>query len=181
MELEAVAELETLAKKIAAHDIAYHQKDAPTLSDAQYDALKKRNSDIEAQFPDLVREDSPSKRVGAAVAAGFSKVTHALPMLSLGNVFSEEDYREFIDGVRRFLKELNDDPLAPLEMVSEPKIDGLSISLRYEGGTFVQGATRGDGTTGEDVTSNVRTLKDFPEILPDDVPAVLEVRGEVFM
>jgi DNA ligase (NAD+) len=179
--LEARAELEELAKKIARNDIAYHQKDAPEISDADYDALRKRNDAIEALFPDLVRPDSPSKRVGAAVATGFAKVTHAQPMLSLGNVFSEDDYREFIDGVRRFLKELSDDPDAPLEMVAEPKIDGLSISLRYENGIFVQGATRGDGTTGEDVTTNVRTLKGLPEKLPGAVPAVLEVRGEVFM
>ena len=181
MPLEARAELEDLAKEIAAHDVAYHQKDAPTISDAHYDALRKRNDAIEALFPELVRPDSPSKRVGAQVASGFSKVTHAQPMLSLGNVFSADDYREFIDGVRRFLKELSDDPTLPLEMVAEPKIDGLSISLRYENAVFVRGATRGDGTTGEDVTANVRTLKDFPETLPGDVPAVLEVRGEVYM
>lgn len=181
MPLEAIAELEALAKEIAKHDLSYHQKDDPEISDSDYDALKKRNSDIEALFPDYIRDDSPSKRVGAAVATGFSKVTHALPMLSLGNVFSEDDYREFVDGVRRFLKELHDDPAVPLEMVAEPKIDGLSISLRYEKGIFVQGATRGDGATGEDVTTNVRTMKDFPETLPDDVPDVLEVRGEVYM
>ncbi len=181
MPLEARAELEALAKEIAAHDVAYHQKDAPTISDAEYDALRKRNDAIEALFPELVRPDSPSKRVGAAVSTGFAKVTHAQPMLSLGNVFSADDYREFIDGVRRFLKGLSDDPSLPLEMVAEPKIDGLSISLRYENAVFVRGATRGDGTTGEDVTANVRTLKDFPETLPGDVPAVLEVRGEVYM
>jgi DNA ligase (NAD+) len=181
MPLEVITELEALAREIARHDLAYHQKDAPEISDADYDALKKRNSDIEVLFPDHIRDDSPSKRVGAAVATGFSKVTHALPMLSLGNVFSEDDYREFIDGIRRFLKELHDDPDAPLEMVAEPKIDGLSISLRYENGIFVQGATRGDGATGEDVTTNVRTMKDFPETLPGDVPGVLEVRGEVYM
>jgi len=181
MPLQARAELEALAKEIAAHDIAYHQKDAPTVSDAHYDTLRKRNDAIEALFPELVRPDSPSKRVGAAVSTGFAKVSHAQPMLSLGNVFSADDYREFIDGVRRFLKELSDDSTLPLEMVAEPKIDGLSISLRYENAVFVRGATRGDGTTGEDVTANVRTLKDFPETLPGDVPAVLEVRGEVYM
>jgi len=181
MPLEAIAELEVLAKEISKHDTAYHQKDAPTIPDAEYDALRKRNAAIEDLFPDYVRPDSPSKQVGAAVASGFSKVTHALPMLSLGNVFSAADYQDFIDGVRRFLKELNDDPTAPLDIVAEPKIDGLSISLRFVNGIFVQGATRGDGTTGEDVTANVRTLKNFPETLPGDVPAVLEVRGEVFM
>jgi DNA ligase (NAD+) len=181
MPLEAGTELADLASEIASHDLAYHQKDAPVISDAGYDELRKRNEAIEALFPALVRSDSPSKKVGAAAASGFSKVTHAQPMLSLGNVFSEDDYSEFIDGVRRFLKELADDPSIPLEMVAEPKIDGLSISLRYEKGVFVQAATRGDGMTGEDVTTNIRTLKDFPETLPGDVPDVLEVRGEVYM
>lgn len=179
--LEATTELAELAAEIAAHDTAYHQKDAPTVSDGEYDALRKRNDAIEARFPELVRADSPNKRVGAAVAAGFGKVTHARPMLSLGNVFNEEGYREFVDGIRRFLKDLANDPSLPLEMVAEPKIDGLSISLRYEQGKFVQAATRGDGTVGEDVTANVRTLKQLPESLPADVPDVLEVRGEVYM
>ena len=181
MPLEASTELEALAKEISGHDLAYHQQDAPTISDAEYDLLRKRNDAIEALFPHLTRLDSPSKRVGAAVTTGFSKITHAQPMLSLGNVFSEDDYKEFVDAVRRFLKELNDDPRLPLEMVAEPKIDGLSISLRYENGHFVQGATRGDGATGEDVTTNVRTLKGFRDTLPGDVPSVLEVRGEVYM
>lgn len=179
--LDVVVELADLAKEISAHDLAYHQKDAPIISDADYDALRQRNDAIEALFPDQVRKDSPSKRVGAAGATGFAKITHALPMLSLGNVFSGEDYREFIDGIRRFLKELKDDDTLPLEMVAEPKIDGLSISLRYENGKFVQAATRGDGATGEDVTQNVLTLKQLPRDLPGDVPEVLEVRGEVYM
>ena len=174
-------ELADLAKEIAAHDIAYYQRDAPSINDAEYDALKLRNSAIETKFPSQIRADSPSKRIGAPVGGGFSKILHAQPMLSLGNVFNESDYREFIDGIRRFLKELADDTSLPLEMVSEPKIDGLSISLRYEHGVFVQGATRGDGTIGEDVTTNMRTLKNFPETLPRDVPDVLEVRGEVYM
>ena len=181
MALDVIVELADLAKEITAHDLAYHQKDAPKISDADYDALKQRNSAIEAMFPDKIRVDSPSRRIGAPVAGGFAKVTHAQPMLSLGNVFNEGDYREFIEGVRRFLKELADNPSLPLEMIAEAKIDGLSISLRYEKGVFVQGATRGDGTTGEEVTTNVRTLKDFPEKLPGDVPDVLEVRGEVYM
>ena len=181
MPLEVPAELEALAKEIAAHDKAYHQNDAPDITDADYDALRKRNDAIEALYPEAVRPDSPSKRVGAEASTGFSKIVHALPMLSLGNVFSADDFREFIEGVRRFLKELNDDPSIPLEMVAEPKIDGLSISLRYENGMFVQAATRGDGATGEDVTANVRTLKNFPDTLPKDVPDVLEVRGEVYM
>jgi DNA ligase (NAD+) len=181
MGLDVVVELADLAREVAAHDFAYYQKDAPNINDAEYDALKLRNSAIEARFPDQIRADSPSKRVGFPVIGGFSKVTHAQPMLSLSNVFKESGYREFIDGIRRFLKELADDPSLPLEMVSEPKIDGLSISLRYEHGVFVQGATRGDGATGEDVTTNMRTLKNFPETLPGDVPKVLEVRGEVYM
>ena len=179
--LEASAELAALSKAIAEHDLAYHQRDTPVISDADYDALKRRNDAIEALFPELVRDDSPSKRVGAPVASGFAKIRHAQPMLSLGNAFDEQDVREFFDGIRRFLKELGDDPSIPLEMVAEPKIDGLSISLRYERGRFVQAATRGDGATGEDVTANVRTLKELPTLLPDEVPDVLEVRGEVYM
>ncbi len=179
--LEARAELEALAKDIAAHDRAYYQNDAPSISDGDYDALRRRCDAIEALFPDYVPPNSPSRRVGAAAAAGFGKVVHAQPMLSLGNVFSAEDYREFVEGVRRFLKELKDDPSIPLEMVAEPKIDGLSISLRYEMGRFVQAATRGDGSVGEDVTANVKTLGELPRELPEDVPRVLEVRGEVYM
>ena len=181
MLLDVDVELADLAREVAFHDFAYYQKDAPKINDAEYDALKLRNSAIEARFPDQIRADSPSRRVGSPVAGGFSKITHAQPMLSLGNVFNESGYREFIIGIRRFLKELTDDPSLPLEMVSEPKIDGLSISLRYEHGVFVQGATRGDGATGEDVTTNMRTIKNFPETLPGDVPEVLEVRGEVYM
>jgi len=179
-ELAAVTELKRLAAEIGKHDKAYHQKDAPPISDAEYDALRARNDAIEARFPDLVRPDSPSRRVGAPVSDGFAKITHAKPMLSLGNVFSEEELGDFLDGVRRFLKELRDDPSIPVELVSEPKIDGLSISLRYEGGDLVHAATRGDGTVGEDVTANMRTLKDLPQNLAD-APAVLEVRGEVYM
>ena len=181
MLLDVDVELADLAREVAFHDFAYYQKDAPKINDAEYDALKLRNSAIEARFPAQIRADSPSRRVGSPVAGGFSKITHAQPMLSLGNVFNESGYREFIIGIRRFLKELTDDPSLPLEMVSEPKIDGLSISLRYEHGVFVQGATRGDGATGEDVTTNMRTIKNFPETLPGDVPEVLEVRGEVYM
>lgn len=181
MVLDVTVELADLAKEIADHDIAYYQRDAPKINDAEYDALKLRNSAIEIRFPNQIRADSPSKRVGAPVAGNFSKIIHAQPMLSLGNVFNENDYREFIGGIRRFLKELSDDSSLPLEMVSEPKIDGLSISLRYERGVFIQGATRGDGAIGEDVTTNMRTLKNFPERLPTGVPEVLEVRGEVYM
>ncbi len=179
-EMEAAAELERLAAEIAAHDKAYHADDAPVISDAEYDALRRLNDAIEARFPHLVREDSPSRQVGAAPAGGFAKVTHARPMLSLGNVFSEEELRDFVDGLRRFLKELRDDPAIAIEFVAEPKIDGLSISLRYEYGEFVTGATRGDGAVGEDVTENLRTLDEIPKTL-EGAPGVLEVRGEVYM
>lgn len=174
---DAVVELEILAGEIAAHDAAYYQDDAPHVSDAVYDALRKRNDDIEARFPDLVRDDSPSKRVGAGVAQGFGKVQHRPPMLSLGNAFSAEDVVEFYDRIRRFLSLGADDPV---EIVAEPKIDGLSVSLRYEDGIFVKGATRGDGREGEDVTDNLRTLEDVPAEI-SNAPTVLEVRGEIYM
>jgi DNA ligase (NAD+) len=177
---EAARELAALAEEIALHDRAYYQDDAPVVDDAAYDALRRRNAAIEARFPELIRDDSPSKRVGAPPAAGFAKVRHTRPMLSLGNAFSEAELAEFVGGIRRFLKELRDDPSVPLAMMAEPKIDGLSISLRYEDGRLVQGATRGDGVTGEDVTTNLRTVEDIPARLRD-VPAVFEVRGEVYM
>jgi DNA ligase (NAD+) len=177
--LDAAAELAALAAEIAAHDRAYHQNDAPTVSDAEYDVLRRRNDAIEARFPDLVRPDSPSRRVGAPVAAGFEKVVHAKPMLSLGNAFSAEDVREFLARIRRFL---NLPEAEPVDIVAEPKIDGLSVSLRYEDGRLVQGATRGDGAAGENITANLRTLDDIPNrIDADAVPAVFEVRGEVYM
>lgn len=177
--LDAAAELAALAGEIAAHDRAYHQDDAPTVSDADYDALRRRNDAIEARFPELVRTDSPSRRVGAPVAAGFEKVIHAKPMLSLGNAFSAEDVAEFLARIRRFL---NLPEAEPLEIVAEPKIDGLSVSLRYEDGRLVQGATRGDGAAGENITANLRTLNDIPNrIDAAAVPAVFEVRGEVYM
>ena len=179
---EAGAELENLAREIAAHDLAYHGDDDPKLSDADYDALRRRNGAIETRFPALIRPDSPSQRIGAPAASGFAKVDHNRPMLSLSNAFNEDDMREFVAGVRRFLKELDDDPAIPLELVAEPKIDGLSVSLRYVDGIFKQGATRGDGATGEDVTANLGTLKEVPRSLSGDgVPNVLEVRGEVYM
>ncbi len=178
---QAAAELARLADAIGHHDRLYHQDDAPEISDADYDALRRRNAAIEARFAKLVRPDSPSGRVGAAPAGGFAKLRHRVPMLSLGNAFDEAEVQEFFDGVRRFIKELKDDPEAPIEAVGEPKIDGLSISLRYERGQFVQGATRGDGATGEDITANLRTIADLPVTLPKDAPAVIEVRGEVYM
>lgn len=175
---EAEAELERLAREIAYHDERYHGRDAPEATDAEYDALRRRNDAIEARFPDLVRDDSPSRRVGAAPSAGFAKVAHAAPMLSLGNAFDAEDVGDFYARVRRFLGLEEGEPV---EVVAEPKVDGLSISLRYEDGAFVLGATRGDGAVGENVTRNLRTMDDVPDRLTGDAPAVLEVRGEVYM
>jgi len=176
---EAAAELERLAAEIADHDRRYYQDDAPSVSDADYDALRMRNAAIEAAFPDLVRDDSPSTRVGAAPAEKFSKVRHAVPMLSLGNAFSEEDVAEFVERIRRFLKL---DAEMPITFTAEPKIDGLSASLRYENGVLVQAATRGDGETGEDVTGNIATIAEIPQRLQGvDFGAVFEVRGEVYM
>jgi DNA ligase (NAD+) len=178
-EAAAAAELARLAAEIGAHDKRYYQEDAPSVSDADYDALRRRNEAIEARFPQLVRPDSPSKRVGSAPAAKFAKVRHAVPMLSLGNAFAPEDVADFVNRVRRFLKLAAEDPV---DFTAEPKIDGLSCSLRYEGGVLVNGATRGDGLEGEDVTANVRTIGDIPERLRGkSVPAVCEVRGEVYM
>ncbi|MEQ1866988.1 MAG: NAD-dependent DNA ligase LigA [Micropepsaceae bacterium] len=176
---EAARELEMLAREIAAHDKRYFAEDAPSVSDADYDALKKRNAAIEAKFPQLIRPDSPSRRVGFAATEKFGKVKHGVAMLSLDNAFSDEDVADFVERVRRFLSLREDDELA---ITAEPKIDGLSASLRYEKGKFVLGATRGDGEVGEDVTANLRTLGDIPHTLKGrDVPDVIEVRGEVFM
>jgi DNA ligase (NAD+) len=175
---EAALELDLLAKEIDRHDALYHGKDAPEISDADYDALKRRNDEIEAAFPDLVRIDSPSKRVGAAPASGFKLVTHARPMLSLDNTFSDEDVRNFVTSVYRFLGVIPDGSIA---FTAEPKIDGLSMSLRYEGARLVTAATRGDGSVGENVTANILTIKEIPPELPAGVPDVVEVRGEVYM
>lgn len=177
-EAEAAEELVALAAAIRRHDDLYYRQDAPEISDADYDALRRRNETLETAFPELVRADSPSQRVGIAPAAGFSKVRHRVPMLSLQNAFADQDVEDFVARVRRFLSL---QPTDPLSVVAEPKIDGLSISLRYERGRFRQGATRGDGTEGEDVTNNLRTLRDLPERLCGEVPDVLEVRGEVYM
>ncbi|MBB4002296.1 NAD-dependent DNA ligase LigA [Aurantimonas endophytica] len=177
-ETDAAAELERLAGEIAAHDRRYYADDAPTVSDAEYDALRRRNSAIEARFPGLIREDSPSARVGTEVSDKFGKIRHSIPMLSLDNAFSDEDVADFAKRVRRFLKL---DEAAPLGITAEPKIDGLSLSLRYEQGELVSAATRGDGTTGEDVTRNARTVADIPNRLKGSVPDIFEVRGEVYM
>ncbi len=177
-EAEAAAELERLAAEIARHNRLYHGDDAPEISDADYDALVRRNAELEAEFPHLVREDSPSRLVGAAPAAHLSKVAHALPMLSLENAFGEEGVREFVGRVRRFLA-LGED--AEVALTAEPKIDGLSCSLRYEKGALRLAATRGDGTTGEDVTRNVATIADIPQALPGGAPDLFEIRGEVYM
>ncbi len=176
---EAEAELERLAGEIARHDSLYYRSDAPEISDAEYDELRRRNEAIEARFPDLVRPDSPSRRIGAAPVEGFGKVRHRVPMLSLANAFTDEDVEDFVVRVRRFLglKES-----AALEVTAEPKIDGLSITLRYEKGRLVEAATRGDGNEGENVTENVRTIADVPKRLSGaHVPSVAEVRGEIYM
>ena len=197
-EAEAAAELERLAKEIAHHNRLYHGDDAPEISDSEYDALVRRNADLERRFPHLVRDDSPSRAVGAAPEGPLAKVRHALPMLSLDNAFSDEEVADFVARVRRFLKLGDDEPVA---LTAEPKIDGLSCSLRYEHGILTLAATRGDGTTGEDVTPNVRTIADIPRKLGAveagadaapasegsndnwrwDGPAVFEIRGEVYM
>jgi DNA ligase (NAD+) len=174
-ESEAAVELLALAQQIAAANAAYHTKDTPEISDADYDALKRRNAALEAAFPALKRADSPSDQVGAAVADGFGKITHAVRMLSLENAFDEPDVIDFEDRVRKYLNHAG-----PLAFTAEPKIDGLSLSLRYERGRLVQAATRGDGEVGENVTENARTIGDIPQTLTG-APEVLEVRGEVYM
>ncbi len=176
---EAASELERLAQAIAHHDALYYRQDRPEISDADYDALRARNAAIETRFPPLTRDDSPSLRVGAAPVESFGKVRHVVPMLSLGNVFDDEGVRDFVDRVCRFLGLASAEGLA---FTAEPKIDGLSITLRYEGGLLVQGATRGDGYEGENVTANVRTIADIPHaIRARGFPDPFELRGEIYM
>ncbi|MBZ8135202.1 NAD-dependent DNA ligase LigA [Afifella sp. IM 167] len=175
---EAEAELKRLAEEIAGHDKRYYEDDAPAIADADYDALRQRNLAIEARFPELKRSDSPSEKVGARPSGRFAKVRHSVPMLSLDNAFYDEDVHEFVARIGRFLGFKDGRALA---LLAEPKIDGLSASLRYENGVFVRGATRGDGTEGEDVTANLRTVEDIPEKLGKGAPEVIEIRGEVYM
>ena len=176
--LEAQAEHARLVEEIRAHDERYYQEDAPTISDAQYDALRQRLIAIEAKFPDLVTAESPTQKVSGGISEKFAKARHGVPMLSLDNAFDEEDVRDFVGRVRRFLN-LRDEEIA---FTGEPKIDGLSANLRYEKGKLVLGATRGDGETGEDVTANIRTISEIPQALNGgNIPDVIEIRGEVYM
>jgi DNA ligase (NAD+) len=175
---QAKVEWKRLALELEGHDRRYYQEDAPSVSDAEYDALRQRFNAIEQRFPEFVTPESPSQKVGATPSGRFKKVRHSLPMLSLDNAFAEQDVRDFVGRIERFLK-LSDDKIA---FSAEPKIDGLSMSLRYEGGELVTAATRGDGAEGEDVTANIRTLEDVPQKLRGrNVPEICEVRGEVYM
>ena len=176
-EAQALAELSELAETLNAANADYHGKDAPKLSDAEFDSLKRRNAAIEARFPKLVRDDSPSLQVGSPVQDGFGKITHAQRMMSLGNAFTDEDVADFVQGIRKYLGLPAE---ARLAFTAEPKIDGLSLSLRYENGVLIQAATRGDGTTGEDVLANALTIADVPKQI-ENAPEILEVRGEVYM
>jgi DNA ligase (NAD+) len=177
-EQQAKSELARLTAEIAYHDTLYYRQAAPEISDGDYDLLRIRNAAIEEAFPTLRRADSPSLRVGAAPATGFAKVTHSRPMLSLGNAFDDADVGEFLSRVSRFLGLPSD---AAVEIVGEPKIDGVSASLRYERGTFVKGATRGDGKVGEDITKNLQTIDDLPKSLEGRIPDIVEIRGEVYI
>lgn len=173
---DAKARHAKLSKEVERHDIAYHQNDTPEISDAEYDKLRRSLEELEAQYPELITDNSPTKKVGAAPARGFKKVKHSVSMLSLSNLFTDEDLTDFIIKVQRFLN-ISDD----ITFVAEPKIDGLSCSLRYEKGKLVQAATRGDGFEGEDITANVQHIDDVPKTLPHDAPDILEVRGEIYM
>ena len=176
--VQAAHEIAELSAQLRAHDAAYYQKDAPVISDAAYDALRARLIALETQFPDLLRPDSPTQKIGAAPVEAFGKIRHSVPMLSLANAFAREDVEEFFTRIRRFLELAAETSIA---LTCEPKIDGLSFTARYERGMLKQAATRGDGEVGEDITANIRTLQGFPERLRDGAPEVLEVRGEVYM
>ena len=175
---QAAGEHARLSAEISEHNRMYYQEDSPGVSDAEYDALFRHLQAIEARFPEFVTADSPTQNVGAPLASGFAKVRHAVPMLSLGNAFNDDDVTDFVARVRRFLNPPDDEPVV---LVAEPKIDGLSVSLRYESRNFVRGATRGDGSEGEDITANLRTIADIPVQLPDNAPDTVEVRGEVYI
>src|SRR5438874_6038953 len=178
-EKQAKAEHGRLAAEIRRHDESYYQKDAPTVSDAEYDTLRRRYEEIEQKFPQLRTLESLSLKVGAQPARGFAKIRHAVPMLSLGNAFSPDDIADFVDRIRRFLNLKQDDALV---FTAEPKIDGLSMSLRYENGALVTAATRGDGSEGEDVTANIKTPKEGPhQPKGKNIPAVCDIRGDVYM
>jgi DNA ligase (NAD+) len=178
---EAASELAELAELIGYHDRLYYEKDQPELTDADYDALRQRSNTIEARFPELILPHSPSRRVGALPAPAFKKVRHTVPMLSLDNAFTQQDISDWLESIRNFLLELRDQSV-PIEIVCEPKIDGVSLGVRYEHGILVSAATRGNGLEGEDVTANVRTIKSVPSRLRGEGwPEVLEVRGEVYM
>jgi DNA ligase (NAD+) len=180
-EEEAAEAVRELSAAINYHGRKYHAEDVPEIADAAYDALYSRLVAVEERFPELVRDDSPTRKVGAAPAAGFRKIRHAVPMLSLGNAFSREDVQGFVDSIRNFLRELRQDASLAVDFIAELKIDGLSCSLRYENRALVQAATRGDGQEGEDVTANIRTIAGLPKTLPADAPDIVEIRGEVFM
>src|SRR5687767_920141 len=176
---QARSEAKRLADEIAKHDKLYYQEDEPLISDAEYDALRQRLEAIEARFPELATAESPTARIGAAPVEKFGKVRHRVPMLSLSNAFAEEEVHEFIARVKRFLKLPAD---AEVEFTAEPKIDGLSITLRYDNGVLVEAATRGDGFEGENVTQNVKTIDNVPERLKGkDVPETIDIRGEIYM
>ncbi len=175
---EAQSELAALARRLAEANRAYHTRDAPEISDAEYDRLKLRNAALENQFPHLKRVDSPSEQVGGPLAEGFAKITHEQRMMSLANAFDDQDISDFDDRIRKYLGMSSDEELL---FTAEPKIDGLSLSLRYEARQLVYAATRGDGKVGENVTANARMIDDIPQTLPDDAPDILEVRGEVYM
>ena len=176
-EEQAKIELEKIAKEMAKADEAYYQNDDPYLTDAEYDELKLLNEKLEQKFPHLIRADSPSKRIGAPVKSDFKKIVHTIPMLSLGDIFSEEELVDFVKGIQRFLNTDTD-----IEFTSEPKMDGLSFSARYENGRFISGATRGDGKTGEDITDNLKTIAALPHFIDAaDFPEIIELRGEVYM